>query len=243
MSQEQGAEVEIIREIENSQSPSQIYELVSEAGRKLGMVRQAAHLTPRSQEPNSPAVTVFTWGFDEEWLALYETAEFRLKDPIPARTLRHGTMLKWADAILLEPNTPENEEYFEAMRSFGLIHGAGLPLFGPDNRNTYAAFDFGRPIEEVDDNILIKARAMIQLAHQRMAVLSRDACHKPKLSNREFEVLELIARGKSVRAIAISLNVSQDSIKTYVKRLYEKLKVGDRVGLVLTAAKHGLIRY
>lgn len=49
-----------------------------------------------------------------------------------------------------------------------------------------------------------------------------------KLSGREAEVMELIARGRSVPHIAERLDISRSTVKTHVARIYQKLDVGDR---------------
>jgi two-component system NarL family response regulator len=62
------------------------------------------------------------------------------------------------------------------------------------------------------------------------------------LSPREVEVLELVARGLSNKEIANTLMVSEGTIKTHLKRTYEKLGVDDRTDAAFQAAERGLIR-
>ncbi len=62
-----------------------------------------------------------------------------------------------------------------------------------------------------------------------------------RLSVREFQVLELIASGKSNRDIAETLSVSEETIKTHLKRLYEKLGASDRTHAVSIALRQRLI--
>ena len=206
-----------------------------------GALRQSYHFTPLFERQNSERTVVYALGFDPEWLDLYETRDFRIKDPIPGRTMRHGAMLSWKDAELLEPNTRENDEFFAAMRRFGLEHGFGIPLFGPRGRNAYASVDFGKPIEEIDAERIGIVRSVAQAAHQRVCVLL-DADHDPvELSQRELEVLQWIVRGKSLSVIADILGLSPDTVKTYARRIYGKLETNDRVGAVIKALKLGLV--
>lgn len=62
------------------------------------------------------------------------------------------------------------------------------------------------------------------------------------LSPREVEVLELVARGQSNKEIANKLMISEGTIKTHLKRIYEKLGVDDRTDAAFRAAERGLIR-
>ena len=49
--------------------------------------------------------------------------------------------------------------------------------------------------------------------------------HRYRLSARETEVMELIARGNSVARIAEDLVVSENTIRTHSKRIYSKLDI------------------
>ena len=63
-----------------------------------------------------------------------------------------------------------------------------------------------------------------------------------ELTERELEVLELVARGRSNSEIAKKLFLSEATVKTYVTRLLSKLRVRDRVQLVVLAYETGLVR-
>jgi two-component system, NarL family, nitrate/nitrite response regulator NarL len=63
----------------------------------------------------------------------------------------------------------------------------------------------------------------------------------PKLSQREREVLTLIASGRTIPAMAEQLYLAPSTVKTHVQRLYEKLGVGDRGAAVAEAMRRGLL--
>lgn len=62
----------------------------------------------------------------------------------------------------------------------------------------------------------------------------------PVLTGREREVLQMLAEGKSVKEIALSLNVSGKTVETYRQHIMEKLNIHTIAGLTKYAIKEGL---
>ena len=62
------------------------------------------------------------------------------------------------------------------------------------------------------------------------------------ISDRELEVLELLAAGQSNKEIARRLEVSPNTVKTHVARLFEKLEARRRTEAILRARELGMIR-
>lgn len=71
-------------------------------------------------------------------------------------------------------------------------------------------------------------------------IKSDEEPHK-KLSNREFQVLSLIASGKNIIEIANQLSISEKTVRTYRERILDKIGLKNDVELTHYAIKHKLI--
>jgi DNA-binding NarL/FixJ family response regulator len=64
----------------------------------------------------------------------------------------------------------------------------------------------------------------------------------PELTDREREVLELIAQGRDNRTIAGQLVISPKTVRNYVSNIFGKLQVADRAQAIIRAREAGLGR-
>jgi DNA-binding NarL/FixJ family response regulator len=61
------------------------------------------------------------------------------------------------------------------------------------------------------------------------------------LTERELEVLKLVAGGKNNKEIAVALFIGEPTVKTHVANLMNKLGLRDRVEAVLFAIQTGVV--
>ena len=79
----------------------------------------------------------------------------------------------------------------------------------------------------------------------RLTNLSRQAAHGPDhlaLSERELEVLQLMARGSANKQIAGDLSITESTVKTHVANIFQKLEVSHRTEAVTKAMTQGIIK-
>jgi two-component system NarL family response regulator len=76
-----------------------------------------------------------------------------------------------------------------------------------------------------------------ELAHRLAARASTNA-----LSQRELDVLRLLANGMVNKQIGVELGLSENTVKTHVARIMGKLGVHDRTSLAMKAVSLGLLR-
>ena len=61
------------------------------------------------------------------------------------------------------------------------------------------------------------------------------------LTEREREVVKLLASGKTYKQLANALQVSQSTIRNHLHNVYHKLEVVDRAQAVIVSREHGWI--
>jgi len=74
------------------------------------------------------------------------------------------------------------------------------------------------------------------------AFLMKDSLPERPLSERERQVLQLVAEGKTTKEIASMLGVSVNTAETHRTNLMEKLDIHDTAGLVRYAMRNGVIQ-
>jgi DNA-binding NarL/FixJ family response regulator len=125
-----------------------------------------------------------------------------------------------------------DESVFAAMRA-----GArGYVVKGADTE------DVLRALESVarGDAVFGPAVATRVLSYLTSPLSARDPVVFPELSDREREVLELLARGMSNSDIARTLVVSPKTVRNHVSNVFTKLQVADRAEAIVRARRAGL---
>lgn len=77
-----------------------------------------------------------------------------------------------------------------------------------------------------------------------LAVELQEGVEKPRhelLSNRELQVMLMIARGKTVGEIAVDMCLSAKTVSTYRTRILDKLKLSNNAEIARYAIKEGLV--
>jgi DNA-binding NarL/FixJ family response regulator len=133
-------------------------------------------------------------------------------------------------AVLVLTMLEDDESVFAAMRA-----GArGYLVKGAERR------DIARALEAVGRGEVILGPAV---AGRALAAFSEAGPRRgpfPELTEREHEILDLVARGLTNQAIASRLVLSEKTIRNHVSNVFMKLQVGDRATAIVRAREAGL---
>lgn len=77
-------------------------------------------------------------------------------------------------------------------------------------------------------------------AYRAQAVALTNPKNQPRLSPKELSIISHITQGKRNKEIAFQLGTSEQVIKNYLRKIYEKLGVSDRLELALYCLHHQL---
>ncbi|MFD6997598.1 response regulator [Streptomyces mirabilis] len=98
------------------------------------------------------------------------------------------------------------------------------------------------PPEELFQAVRTAAAGSMGLAAEIVGELVGQVVNPEQdLSHREIEVVRLLAEGRSNRAIAEALYLSEATVKTHLVRVYRKLRVDNRAAAVSAAVRRGLL--
>lgn len=100
-------------------------------------------------------------------------------------------------------------------------------------------------IDEVADAVRQVASGEAMLSPHiatRLVAEFRKKDDEPKLSAREMEVLQLVGEGLTNTRIADRLFISESTVRTYLRRLLDKLHLSHRTEAMAYAVRHGVTR-
>lgn len=82
-------------------------------------------------------------------------------------------------------------------------------------------------------------RNSYQPKKQKVSIAERFA--EDKLTQRQTEIIILLARGSSLKVIAEELQISSETVKTHLSNLYQNLDISSKDEAIVWAREHGLV--
>jgi two-component system, NarL family, nitrate/nitrite response regulator NarL len=161
------------------------------------------------------------------------------------------------DVAVIDVRMPEldGSDVLVALRTEGLPTNVVFLSAFLDSKTVYDAVAAGAnaylskeaETDEIVTAILAAARGEtilgpeVQTGLAEQIRLREESEARPRLSQREHEVLKLIAQGLSAPEIGERIHLSTATVKTHLQHLYEKLGVSERAAAVAEGMRRGLV--
>jgi DNA-binding CsgD family transcriptional regulator len=163
-------------------------------------------------------------------------------DPVTSRAAMALHPQFWFEVEQTTPITRYSQRIFDLLRESGFVDGLTTPIFGPAGLAAYVACGrFSAPFDLSAMDCRCLQHACNELYANTLKLQKRKALTPPNLSEREVEVLQWLARGKSNAVIADILGISSHTVDTVMRRAFGKLGASNRVAAVLKSLRAGLI--
>ena len=186
-----------------------------------------------------------------------EFPKLQVGDAANARDAVEAVRKQAWDAVLLDINMPGRSglDVLEELKRLRPAMPVVVLTAFPEEDYAVRAFKLGASgyvsKESASDELLAALRKALaggryvtaSLAEKLAASVAGDAPLDPHetLSNRELQVLRLIAQGRTIKEVAAELSLSEKTIGTYRTRLSEKMGLATNVELARYAFQHKLV--
>jgi DNA-binding CsgD family transcriptional regulator len=176
------------------------------------------------------------------WVRQYLVKDYIKVDPIIKEGLQRDLPFDWSEVTI----GPEAIDMMKDFQAHGLgMQGLSIPLKDKSGRRALLSFNGRGDERDWNSHVVRFRREWIELAnalHRKAIVeLYGDTDPAPVLSPRELETLVWTARGKDYKEIAKIVDVSEHTIRTYMRSTRFKLNCSNLTQSVAKAIKLRLI--
>jgi len=207
-------------------------------------LRASYHLAPPFTSMVSRSSTVLHFGYAEDTISKYLSPEIFENDPVPDIVIKVGKKLKWSEATGTVKLSKGQRKFLRSAVQLGFVDGFAIPLFGPHGRNGVFTLNFGREIRKSDEVSIERIASDARSTHLSICeLLENQTGATSQLSPRELEVVYWVSRGKSSQDIGTILGISHGTVTTYMKRIFAKTGVNDRMSVVIKCLSEGMLIY
>lgn len=185
----------------------------------------AFHLVDAPQAIEKNPLLLVT--YDEQWVERYTTQDYFQVDPVVVVGSRGFLPLDW-DSV--NRSSQRMRKLFAEAESYGVgNHGLTVPIRGPNHEKslvTTTTFETDREWAKRRLSLLRDLHVLAHFFHDRCLTLTdlRPVPSRLKLSRRELQCVEALARGRAPKQIAYDLGLSISAVRLYI--CSAKVKLG-----------------
>ena len=106
---------------------------------------------------------------------------------------------------------------------------------------SYDLDQMAKAIECIHDGEIYLPPALTQTTALTDEAAARQRCERIGITDKTYQVLVWLAKGKTNKEIADELHISVHTVKAHLAKLFERLQTGNRMDTVMEAMRLGLI--
>lgn len=180
--------------------------------------------------------------YPESWVARYLLKDYVKIDPVLREGIIRSLPFDWSEILI----NIQSMELFADFQSHGLsVNGYSVPITDKNKRRALLSINAKTTTRNWYDYVQLNCNNWINLAHaiHRKAIVELYGGQDPipQLSPREIEILHWVSKGKEAKEIAIILNISEHTVRAYMRSVRFKLDCTNLSQAVAKAAMLHLI--
>lgn len=223
-------------------TPEELYRLFTDAMMRFGFDKSIYSFLTHHHSVGYDAGHGLAHNYPEDWQKYYVEKKYFQIDPVPKNAFKTLRAFSWDKMTKSAILTAEELRVMNEAEEAQLRSGVGIPLYGINNE--IAGFGLANTDGKVEitDDLLNLLQAYAHQFHiNYLKLIKKDDREVIKLTEREKEVLLWFAEGKSLGEIGTILGISDETVRSYRKTIYEKLGANQRTLAVLKAVHYGLV--
>jgi len=231
--------------LRQADTPAALFEVLHIHAKKAGLDRLAyAALKDheRYAAPAHPAPGVMLT-YPKAWVERYFARGYQKIDPVLVYTTDIAVPYLWRWLPLIRKLDQAQQLVLDEAREAGLHQGMSVPLIGPHATRALLSFASGEPNCEIEIRLgrLGLYSALFHVAFTEMVGAARFTPPTDLLTSQEHECLRWLAEGKTSWEIGIILEISEHTVRSYLRTIFLKLDVTNRAMAVARAMRLGLL--
>lgn len=224
-------------------SRDQLIQLFENTLAEFGVDKFVYSLARGSFAAKSKTLHGLVRSYPDEWMKHYSANNYINYDPTYRYALKTKGAFTWKSLKDILPLAKKEKLVMHEAEEAGLKNGVTLSIHGPYGEVIGFGFASDTCHQDLDKNQLSLLYAIANQFH--LTYSSFEDASPPasiKLSDRQREILQWSAVGKSRAVIAEIMDISDDTVDDHFRHIFKKLECNDRTVAVLKAIQLGLIR-
>lgn len=183
--------------------------------------------------------TTFLSNYPPEWLAHYRERKYVDVDPTVAHGMRSSEPIVWSGELFA--STPD---LWKEAQEHGICHGWAMSRRDAEGASSMLILARSGPSitqQELQEKEWWM-RQLVDASHVAVkARMGSDLPAKPKLNDREIDILRWTADGKTASEIAEIIGISERTVNFHINQAVAKLEASNKVNAAVRAAMSGLL--